>query len=73
MSLRQAINDMCRGCIYDSKAPGNWRQQTSACTSHECPLWPFRPRSTTSQVERAVSTQKAANLAVDVTAHEVGG
>lgn len=45
MSLRQAINDKCRDCIYDPLAPGNWRQQVTLCTSTECPLYRVRPTS----------------------------
>ena len=44
MSLRKAINDKCRQCIYDPKAGmGTWRQQVSACSVYVCPLWPHRP------------------------------
>ncbi len=46
MSLRGAINAMCKGCIYDPiGGRGNWRQQTEACTAKHCPLWQFRPKS----------------------------
>lgn len=45
MSLRNAINEMCKYCIYDSHSPGNWRQQVDACTSPKCPLFLVRPRS----------------------------
>lgn len=45
MSLRAAINDKCKDCIYDRCAPGNWRQQVSACTITGCSLWPYRPQS----------------------------
>ena len=46
MATRQgAINEKCKDCIYDPKAGGNWRQQTSACTIKSCALWPFRPKS----------------------------
>mgnify|MGYP006270936887 CR=1 FL=1 len=41
----QAINEKCKDCIYDPKAPGNWRQQVTGCTSIKCALWPFRPVS----------------------------
>ncbi len=61
MSLRQAINQMCKGCIYDSGAAGNWRQQVSACTSSNCPLFPHRPVSTTDKrkrTNRAISQPK---------------
>jgi len=53
MSLRRAINQMCKGCIYDSGAPGNWRQQVSACTSPKSPLFPHRPVSITDKRKRA--------------------
>lgn len=46
MSLRKAINEKCRECIYDPIAGrGTWRQQTEACTSLRCPLFLVRPRS----------------------------
>ena len=46
MGLRQAINEMCRSCIYDERpGNGNWRQQVSACTAHHCPLFPVRPQT----------------------------
>ena len=44
-SLRKRINLMCRSCIYDEKAPGNWRQQVTACERDWCPLWDIRPVS----------------------------
>lgn len=46
MSRQKAINDKCKDCIYDPLAPGNWRQQTGACTIKSCSLWPYRPVST---------------------------
>lgn len=46
MSLRKAINDFCKYCIYDeSPGNGNWRQQVTACTAPNCPLYPVRPVS----------------------------
>lgn len=43
-SLRRAINEKCRECIYDPVAGrGTWRQQVGACTSTKCPLYPVRP------------------------------
>lgn len=48
MSLRKAINAMCKECIYDgSSGSGTWRQQVEACTSPKCPLFPYRPKSNT--------------------------
>jgi hypothetical protein len=44
MSRTKAINDKCKDCIYDSHAPGTWREQVELCTSEKsCPLWPYRP------------------------------
>lgn len=47
MSLRKAINEKCKDCIYDPSGVGNWRQQSSACTDKACPLWLYRPQSKT--------------------------
>lgn len=45
-SLRASIDAFCRYCLYDPHSGlGNWRQQVTACTSPECPLYPVRPRS----------------------------
>jgi hypothetical protein len=41
----QAIRAMCKDCIYDPCSPGTWVQQAEACTSPECPLYAFRPKS----------------------------
>lgn len=45
MTRGQAIAAKCKDCIYDKCAPGNWRQQVTACTSVSCPLYEYRPRS----------------------------
>jgi len=45
-SLRKAINDQCKECIYDPHpGNGNWRQQVTACPSIQCPLYEVRPLS----------------------------
>lgn len=45
-SLRQAINSMCRYCLYDPIAGGgSWREQVTSCTSGSCPLFNVRPTS----------------------------
>lgn len=62
MSMRKAINDKCRDCIYDACAPGNWRQQVQACTISTCSLWVYRPKSSAGE-SRASSVQKTADLA----------
>jgi hypothetical protein len=45
MSLRKAIDAMCKNCIYDPHQRGGWKQQVTACTSPQCPLFPHRPKS----------------------------
>lgn len=46
-SLRKAINDKCKECIYDPGVPGNgtWRKQVDNCTATNCPLYIVRPVS----------------------------
>jgi hypothetical protein len=44
-SMRRAINEKCKDCIFDPAEPGNWRQQVTGCTSEDCALFPLRPMS----------------------------
>lgn len=45
-SLRSAINQHCKNCIYDSiGGNGAWREQVQACTSYSCALFDVRPKS----------------------------
>ena len=46
-SLRSAINQHCKDCVYDdqAKGEGTWRQQTEACTVTKCSLYDVRPVS----------------------------
>lgn len=46
-SLRGAINQHCRDCVYDpmDKGAGTWRMQTEACTVTHCALYEVRPVS----------------------------
>lgn len=46
-SLRKRIDLMCKDCIYDEMGVGTWRQQVTACTATECPLWEIRPLAST--------------------------
>jgi hypothetical protein len=62
MSLRQAINEKCRECIYDSNCTGNWRQQIAACTDPKCPLFPYRPQSKGHTTNHANSSDSGGNL-----------
>lgn len=43
LSLRDAIDRMCRNCIYDPLSRGTWRQQVGECSSSACPLHCVRP------------------------------
>ena len=43
MSLRKAINAMCKSCVYDIKASGTWRQQVLLCSVKKCDLYEVRP------------------------------
>ncbi len=45
MSLRKAINEKCKDCIYDDLAAGSWLQQVTICSSKSCPLYEVRPKS----------------------------
>ena len=47
MSLRNAINQMCKSCIYDPEVEGGWKQQVSLCDLSACPLWEHRPHPRT--------------------------
>lgn len=52
MSLRKAIDEKCKDCIFDSKSGfGNWRQQVQGCPAVDCPLWPVRPISKPKKVK----------------------
>jgi hypothetical protein len=59
-SMRAAINAMCWDCVYDSQAPGNWRQQVTACPLSSCALWQIRPRSRSRLASDASGTPAAA-------------
>jgi hypothetical protein len=44
-SLKKAIEDMCKSCIYDPLDTGSWRNQVENCNCTSCPLWNVRPTS----------------------------
>ena len=58
MSLRRAINNMCKQCIYDKADKGTWRQQVQNCTSPSCALYDYRPKSTIKTEQIDVKTEK---------------
>ena len=44
LSLRAAIDAMCKDCIYDpGNGSGGWREQVAGCCSSNCPLHLVRP------------------------------
>ena len=43
MSLRKAINEKCKDCVYDPLAGGSWLKQVELCTCTDCPIYPVRP------------------------------
>jgi hypothetical protein len=44
LSLRAAIDAMCKSCIYDpGSGNGAWREQVAGCSSSNCPLHSVRP------------------------------
>jgi hypothetical protein len=44
-SLRKRIDQHCKSCIYDSLAPGTWRQQVTLCSVKSCPFHDVRPKT----------------------------
>ena len=45
-SLRKRIDQHCKSCVYDSSAPGSWRQQVTLCSVKSCALYDVRPKPT---------------------------
>ena len=43
MSLRAAINAMCKSCAYDPLDYGTCAQQIACCTNRNCELYSKRP------------------------------
>lgn len=43
LTRKEAINNNCKDCIYDSAGAGTWRQQVGACEVTECALYEWRP------------------------------
>ncbi len=53
MSLRRAINNKCRECIYcPLTGTGSWRLQVENCTSISCPLYSVRTKPTRYMAQR---------------------
>ena len=43
LSLRGAINNKCRSCIFDEANAGSWLVQGTLCSCKDCPLYGVRP------------------------------
>lgn len=56
MSMRKAINDFCKSCIYDDCSPGTWRKQVELCTISDCALYPYRPITEKSKAEKSANS-----------------
>jgi len=61
-SLKKAIEEKCKDCIYDELDTGSWRTQTEKCTDKECPLWDVRPVTIASRDK----ARKPKSIAVEV-------
>lgn len=63
-SLRTAIDEMCKACIYDPGSNGGWREQVGECDCDHCPLYEVRPgvTSTAKPVKAIFSSQKPRKL-----------
>ena len=51
-TLREAINANCRSCVFDPANAGNWRQQVTMCSCHDCAIYPVRPVSSSDIPEK---------------------
>lgn len=50
--LRGRVNAKCIECIFDPHGGGgSWRQQVSACTACNCPLYQVRATTSATQEE----------------------
>ncbi|MGH8258281.1 MAG: hypothetical protein ACREUG_01170 [Steroidobacteraceae bacterium] len=63
MSLRAAIDAMCKSCMYDPiGGVGTWRAQVERCTAYSCPLHRVRPK-VRQRIEVRPEVQDEAKLA----------
>ena len=73
-SMRQAINAMCRDCIFDPMDRGNWRQQVEACTTPSCPLFELRPVSRSSAITEATTRRaRTQDAVIPINGEALGG
>ena len=67
-SLRNALNDKCRDCIFDPGAVGRWREQTAAGESVNWALHEIRPVPRSCTAGGAIDPAKIAALRIDLEA-----
>ena len=65
MSLRKAINAMCRDCTYDPQDIGSAAQQIACCTCKSCPLYKVRPVTAKSIPEKLLRAYRIAPADLD--------
>ena len=65
MSLRKAINAMCRHCTYDPQDIGSAAQQIACCTCKSCPLYEVRPMTAKSIPEKLLRAYRIASDDLD--------
>ena len=65
MSLRKAINAMCRDCAYDPLDIGSAAQQIACCTCKSCPLYTVRPMTAKSIPEKLLRAYRIAPADLD--------
>ena len=58
MSLRKAINDKCRECVFDPEGRGTWREQVYMCAVPNCPFYSVRPRPAITYLGRSVDLMR---------------
>lgn len=58
LSLRNAINEMCKECLFDPLEPGSWTAQVGGCTAKRCPLYKVRPGQRSNRSDLGPSTPK---------------
>jgi len=58
-SLRAAVDQHCKQCIYDNLCPGTWRQPVALCSVKGCALWAVRPRTTKPLLKSLAAQERA--------------
>lgn len=62
LSLRSAIDDKCKECVYDPLARGAWREQVADCGGVNCRLYSVRPVPRDCRVGGLIDDAKVAEV-----------